>query len=76
MSTILLILLHISFLLVVDAGKNGAHRNVVLIIFDDLRPALGGYGDHLAQTPHLDAFIKESHRFTRAYSQVCELLGE
>lgn len=70
-SNVLLMLLYIFFLLAVQAAKNGSRRNVVLIIFDDLRPALGGYGDHLAQTPHLDAFIKESHYFTRAYSQVC-----
>ncbi|XP_039963589.1 iduronate 2-sulfatase isoform X1 [Bactrocera neohumeralis] len=68
-SNVLLMLLCIFFLLAVQAAKNGPRRNVVLIIFDDLRPALGGYGDHLAQTPHLDAFIKESHYFTRAYSQ-------
>ncbi|XP_054085479.1 iduronate 2-sulfatase [Zeugodacus cucurbitae] len=69
MRTILHLLLHVFLLHIVHAAKHGARRNVVLIIFDDLRPALGGYGDHLAQTPHLDAFMKESHHFTRAYSQ-------
>ncbi|KAH8300362.1 hypothetical protein KR018_000005 [Drosophila ironensis] len=43
--------------------------NVVMVIFDDLRPVLGAYGDHLASTPYLDAFARGSHVFTRAYSQ-------
>ncbi|CAD7003499.1 iduronate 2-sulfatase [Ceratitis capitata] len=68
MTIILLFLLHI-FMLVTHSAKNGPRRNVVFVIFDDLRPALGGYGDRLAQTPHLDAFIEESYYFTRAYSQ-------
>ncbi|XP_030385743.1 iduronate 2-sulfatase [Scaptodrosophila lebanonensis] len=46
-----------------------SRHNVVLIIFDDLRPTLGAYGDRLAQTPHLDAFAQGSSIFTRAYSQ-------
>lgn len=44
--------------------------NVVMVIFDDLRPVLGVYGDALAHTPHLDAFAQGSTVFTRAYSQV------
>lgn len=44
--------------------------NVVFIIFDDLRPAIGAYGDHLAITPNLDKFAATSYVFTRAYSQV------
>ncbi|XP_058975521.1 iduronate 2-sulfatase [Musca domestica] len=43
--------------------------NVVMVIFDDLRPALGAYGDRLAQTPNLDKFLNGSFYFTRAYSQ-------
>ncbi|KAH8405956.1 hypothetical protein KR215_000705 [Drosophila sulfurigaster] len=43
--------------------------NVVMVIFDDLRPALGAYGDVLARTPNLDAFAQGSSIFTRAYSQ-------
>lgn len=47
-----------------------APYNVVLVIFDDLRPVLGSYGDSLARTPHLDTFAQGSTIFTRAYSQV------
>ncbi|XP_067642446.1 iduronate 2-sulfatase [Eurosta solidaginis] len=63
---ILRVLMNSLFLFTVNSASR---RNVVLIIFDDLRPVLGGYGDSLAQTPHLDAFIKESYYFTNAYSQ-------
>jgi len=44
--------------------------NVVMVIFDDLRPVIGAYGDPLASTPYLDDFARGSHVFTRAYSQV------
>lgn len=47
-----------------------APYNMVLVIFDDLRPVLGAYGDSLARTPNLDAFAQGSTIFTRAYSQV------
>ncbi|EDV90423.1 GH23326 [Drosophila grimshawi] len=46
-----------------------AHYNVVMVIFDDLRPALGAYGDSRARTPHLDEFAQGSSIFMRAYSQ-------
>lgn len=51
-------------------ASNSSKYNVVLIVFDDLRPTIGAYGDRLAQTPHLDAFIHRSFYFTRTYSQV------
>lgn len=46
-----------------------APYNVVMVIFDDLRPALSVYGDNLAHTPNIDAFAQGSTIFTRAYSQ-------
>lgn len=52
-----------------------APYNVVLVIFDDLRPVLGAYEDSLARTPHLDAFAQGSTIFTRAYSQVSSSLS-
>ncbi|KAH8239781.1 hypothetical protein KR032_007786 [Drosophila birchii] len=56
-----------------DASSQAAtpprRPNVVMVIFDDLRPVLGAYGDPLARTPYLDEFAKGSHVFTRAYSQ-------
>lgn len=44
--------------------------NIVLVIFDTLRrDHLGSYGNTWIHTPHLDAFAKESVRFTRAYPE-------
>uniref|UniRef100_A0A1A9WG07 Sulfatase N-terminal domain-containing protein n=1 Tax=Glossina brevipalpis TaxID=37001 RepID=A0A1A9WG07_9MUSC len=48
---------------------NVKRYNIVLVIFDDLRPILRKFGDNLAFTPHLDAFVNRSNYFTRAYSQ-------
>ncbi|MBE9463621.1 sulfatase [Dyadobacter subterraneus] len=44
-------------------------RNVLFIIVDDLRPALGCYGDKFAYTPNIDALAKTGTLFQRAYCQ-------
>ena len=67
---ILIIVLFIYLWPNIANASNNSKYNVVLIVFDDLRPTIGAYGDRLAQTPHLDAFINRSFYFTRAYSQV------
>lgn len=41
--------------------------NVLLICVDDLKPALGCYGDKLAMTPNLDALASRGVRFELAY---------
>ncbi|MDX2036907.1 MAG: sulfatase-like hydrolase/transferase [Isosphaeraceae bacterium] len=41
--------------------------NVLLICVDDLKPAIGCYGDPLAKTPAIDALAKRGVRFDRAY---------
>lgn len=41
--------------------------NVLLILVDDLKPALGCYGDPLAKTPNIDALAKRGTRFELAY---------
>ena len=43
--------------------------NVLLIMADDLRPAMGCYGDVRAKTPHLDRLAERGIRFDRAYVQ-------
>ncbi|HUE69594.1 MAG TPA: sulfatase [Pirellulaceae bacterium] len=41
--------------------------NVLLICIDDLKPALGCYGDKLARTPNVDALAARGIVFERAY---------
>jgi iduronate 2-sulfatase len=44
-------------------------QNVLFIMVDDLRPAIGCYGDKLAYTPNIDALAKTGTLFMRAYCQ-------
>lgn len=52
-----------------DPPRADARPNVLLIAIDDLRPALGCYGDSLVQSPHIDQLAKSSRVFQRAYVQ-------
>ena len=44
--------------------------NILFIAVDDLRPAMGSYGDSFAVTPHMDKLATRSLQFNRAYCQV------
>ncbi|MEM9644411.1 MAG: sulfatase-like hydrolase/transferase, partial [Planctomycetota bacterium] len=48
-----------------DEGVN--RPNVLMILVDDLKPAIGCYGDKVARTPHLDELASRGMRFDAAY---------
>ena len=49
--------------------ESGHPPNVLFICVDDLRPALGCYGDRIARTPNMDALARHGRTFLRAYVQ-------
>ena len=55
--------------LVICGSTRAESLNVLFIAIDDLRPALGCYGDQTAITPNLDRLAKRGILFNRAYCQ-------
>ena len=51
----------------VFSQNNQEKKNILMIVFDDLRPLIGAYGEPDPLTPNLDAFAKDAVRFNRAY---------
>lgn len=50
-------------------GSWAADRpNILWIVFEDISPDIGAYGDKYAATPNLDRLAEESIRYTRAFS--------
>ena len=45
-------------------------QNVLFVVVDNLRPALGAYGDAVARTPHMDALAKRGRNFLNAHCAV------
>lgn len=59
----------VALLLAVPAPAPAADRpNLLWITAEDMSPNLGCYGDAYASTPNLDAFAKESVRYTSAFA--------
>lgn len=52
-----------------DEPGDSQRPNVLFIVVDDLRPALGCYGDEIAVTPSIDRMAERGTMFTRAYAQ-------
>ncbi len=50
-----------------DSAVAQERPNVLMILVDDLRPALGCYGDPVAKTPNLDRLAARGMRFDLAY---------
>ena len=42
--------------------------NILWIVFEDISPDIGAYGDRYASTPHLDRFAEQSVLYARAFS--------
>lgn len=56
--------------LAVLAAQDSTKPNVLFIAVDDLRPALGCYGDDTAITPNIDKLARGGILFERAYCQL------
>ena len=55
---------------VAAAQATSNQPNVLFIAIDDLRPALGCYGDKVAVTPNIDRLARRGTIFNRAYCQL------
>ena len=60
---------HALFLLLLIAAPVFATEkpNILLLLVDDLKPAIGAFGDKFAVTPHLDKLTGRGMRFEAAY---------
>ena len=51
-------------------SRGGAsRRNVLFVVVDDMRPAIGAYNFSLAYTPNMDRLAQEGLVFSRAFVQ-------
>ena len=57
----------VTFVLPTICYAQDAKPNVLLILVDDLKPAMGCYGDPIAKTPNLDRLTARGMRFDSAY---------
>lgn len=53
----------------INPPEKAEKPNVLFIPVDDLRPAIGAYGDTIAITPHIDRLAAQGMIFTRTYCQ-------
>ncbi len=63
----LIVTIFIFFFAFVFSLEGADKKNVLLILVDDLKPALGCYGDPLAITPNMDKLADRGIRFELAY---------
>ncbi|MBN2375081.1 MAG: sulfatase-like hydrolase/transferase [Sedimentisphaerales bacterium] len=53
----------------VTGVKEKNRPNILFVIFDDLRPTLGCYGNNEIRTPYLDEYSRQSMVFRQSYCQ-------
>jgi iduronate 2-sulfatase len=53
--------------LLANNARSESRQNVLMIFVDDLRPALGCYGDPIVKSPHIDRFASTARVFRKAY---------
>ena len=70
-SSIALLILALCLAVVDAEGETVNRPNVLWIVFEDISPNLGCYGDDYAVTPNLDRFAEIASRFTRVWSNGC-----
>lgn len=61
------VLIGLFSVLAADSSSLAERPNVLMILVDDLKPALGCYGDTAAITPNMDAVAARGMRFDMAY---------
>lgn len=63
---------NIIYLLILSYCKNviSKQSNILFIIIDDLKPALGCYGNQNAHTPNIDRLAEKSFQFKHVFAQV------
>ncbi len=52
------------------AAAASVKPNVLMLLVDDLKPALGAYGDLTVPTPHMDGLCQRGIRFEKAYCNI------
>ena len=61
------LLIAITLMLGASPADCAERPNVLLLLVDDLKPAMGCYGDVVVRTPHMDALAARGMRFDLAY---------
>lgn len=59
------------YIILICCSSSFGNTNILVIVSDDLRTALGCYGDKSAVTPNIDDLSKKCVIFNKAYAQVC-----
>ena len=70
MKTNIYLLIIFSFFCLSAIAQESNQKNVLLIIVDDLRPALPTYGETQVVAPNITAFSKDAVQFNNAFVNI------